>query len=241
MLSNHIDEIDKPGPEIVSPVDPAAEDAVLVVAAKRGNDRAFEILVARHQRRILTVALRFTRLQEDAEDVVQQSFQKAFVHLRKFQGKSSFSTWLTSIVINQARMWLRRSRGAREVSINDSDWNEDTGFRPELSDPGPSPEDNYSQRERTEILCTAIKELTLRTRIAIELRELRELSTRETARLMGLSVGAVKARVFHGRKKLREGLKRYMGAACASERDTSQTLGDARHISQDHVACNACS
>ena len=118
MLSNHIDEIDKPGPEIVSSVDPAAEDAVLVVAAKRGNDQAFEILVGRHRGRIMAVALRFTRLREDAEDVVQQSFQKAFVHLRKFQGKSSFSTWLTSIAINQARMWLRRSRGAREVSIN---------------------------------------------------------------------------------------------------------------------------
>ena len=75
------------------------------------------------------------------------------------------------------------------------------------------------------MLSTAMKELTLPTRTAIELRELRELSTRETARLMGLSVGAVKARVFHGRKKLREGLKRYLGAAWTSESDTPQTLG----------------
>ncbi len=94
------------------------EEAALVLAAKSGDGRAFEILIERYQRRILAVARRFTRIREDAEDIVQQSFQKAFVHLHKFEEKSSFSTWLTRIAINEALMLLRRGRGLREVSIH---------------------------------------------------------------------------------------------------------------------------
>jgi RNA polymerase sigma-70 factor, ECF subfamily len=209
---------------LVPPPDLAAADAMLVVAAKSGDGRAFEILVGRYQQRILAVAMRFTRLREDAEDVVQQSFQKAFVHLHKFEGKSSFSTWLTSIAINEAKMLLRKSRGAREVSIDDAGTSEGTAIGPEISDPSPGPEDRYSQRERKRILFTAMKELTLATRKAIELRDLGELSTRETAQLMGLSVGAVKTRVFHGRKKLRDRLKRYVAGGWTSRRDASATI-----------------
>jgi RNA polymerase sigma-70 factor (ECF subfamily) len=72
----------------------------LVVAVKNGEDRAFEILVNRYKARILSLAFRITRNHEDAQDVTQQSFQNAFVHLQKFQGKSSFPTWLTRIAIN---------------------------------------------------------------------------------------------------------------------------------------------
>jgi RNA polymerase sigma-70 factor, ECF subfamily len=102
------------------------EEAMLVLAAKNGDAHAFEILIRRYQRRILAVAQRFTRIREDAEDVVQQSFQKAFIHLHKFEGKSCFSTWLTRIAINEALMLLRRGRGLREVSIDDTSGNEET-------------------------------------------------------------------------------------------------------------------
>ena len=193
-----------------------ATDAALVAAAKEGHAQAFEILVRRYQRKILAVALSFTRLREDAEDIVQQSFQKAFVHLRKFEGKSSFSTWLTRIAINEGLMLLRRRRGLRELSIDDSS-GKDTAFGLEIADPAPNPEDSYSQREQKRILSAAMDELTLGTRTAIELRELGELSTKETARAMGLSVGAVKARVFHGRRILRERLKHYVGSTWMRE------------------------
>jgi RNA polymerase sigma-70 factor (ECF subfamily) len=93
--------------------------AALVLAAKSGEGHPFEILIERYQRRMLAVARRFARIRGDAEDIVEQSFQKAFVHLRKFEGKSSFSTWVTRIAINEALMWLRRGRGLREVSIDD--------------------------------------------------------------------------------------------------------------------------
>jgi RNA polymerase sigma-70 factor, ECF subfamily len=184
------------------------EEAVLVLAAKNGDAQAFEILIKRSQRRILAVALRFTRIREDAEDVVQQSFQKAFVCLHKFEGKSSFSTWLTRIAINQALMSLRSSRAHREVSINDLGGNHGTEPVLEIPDSREGPESVFLRDERSRILFAALNKLKPGIRTAIELRELGELSTKEAARVMGLSVSAVKARAFHGRRKLHQILKR---------------------------------
>jgi RNA polymerase sigma factor (sigma-70 family) len=92
---------------------------MLVVDAKNGNEQAFELLVKRHLRKILSVALGFTRSQGDAEDIAQRSLQEAFVHLRTLEGKSSFCPWLTRIAINESRIFLRRSRGQREISIDE--------------------------------------------------------------------------------------------------------------------------
>jgi RNA polymerase sigma-70 factor (ECF subfamily) len=170
------------------------EEVALVFAAKRGDGQAFGILV--------------TRIREDAEDVVQQSFQKAFVHLQTFEGKSSFATWLTRIAINEALMSLRRGRGLHEVSIDDSSGHEETALRLDMPDSRIGPEKAFFQDEQSRILSTAMDRLSTKTRAAIELRELGELSTQEAARVMGISVAAVKARVFHGRKKLRQELKR---------------------------------
>jgi RNA polymerase sigma-70 factor, ECF subfamily len=194
-------------------VNPMANDAALVAAAKAGDARAFEILVRRYQRRIHAVALRFTRVREDAEDVVQQSFQKAFVHLCKFEGKSSFSTWLTRIAINEGLMLLRKRRGLREIAIDDSSETEDSDLGSEIPDSATSPENRYLQQEQRRILFAAIMQLNPRTRRAVALRELGELSTEETARALGLSVSAVKTRVFHARRKLREALRLYFESA----------------------------
>ena len=89
----------------------------LVAAAKGGCHAAFEKLVGRYQARVFRVAQRIARSREDAEDVIQQSLQKAFVHLRRFEGRSSFSTWLTRIVLNEALMLARAGRRFRDVSI----------------------------------------------------------------------------------------------------------------------------
>src|SRR6266850_1756987 len=213
-------------------------DMTLVAAAKNENRQAFEILVERHARRIF-FARRMTRTREDAEDVVQQSLQKAFVHLHQFKGKSSFSTWLTRIAINEALILLRKSRGLREVLMNDSTEGKEALFELEIPDSGQSPEDSYSQRERQRILFSALNELPHGMRRAIQLRELDERSTQETARIMGISVNAVKARVFHGRRKLRERLRRFVQPAWISGKDSSRTIGNARQISQHQSACNA--
>jgi len=240
MLSKVVDEIDKAGLGNLSLDGPAAEDAALVVAAQNGDGHAFEILVGRHEQRIFFVARRITRTREDAEDVVQQSFQKAFTHLRKFEGRSAFSTWLTRIAITEALMFLRRGRGLREVLIGDLSGNEETTTSLEVPDSNPDPEAIYSQREWAEMLSLAMNELPPGIRKAIQLRELGERSTEETARIMGISIGAVKTRVFHGRRKLRERLKHFVGSAWTSGRDASRTIGNTTHLSEDRVACNAC-
>ena len=184
----------------------AEEDASLVAAAKAMDTRAFELLVERHERKIFSTAQRITRNRQDAEDVVQQSFQKAFIHLKKFAGDSLFSTWLTRIAINEALMLLRRKRASREVPITQSTTKREAVLLLDFPDSAPNPEHIYLDREQEQVLSAALNKLRPGIRKAIELRELGELSTGETALVMGLSVSAVKGRVFHGRRKLRETL-----------------------------------
>jgi RNA polymerase sigma-70 factor (ECF subfamily) len=240
MLSKVVDEIEEAESEIVSLDDPAAKEGALVAAAKREDSLAFEILVGRYRQRILNIAFRYTRNREDAEDIVQQSFQKAFVHLRQFEGNSSFSTWLTRIAINEALMWLRRKRVSSEMPIQESDKNNETTQALDFPDSGPNPEDGCLQRERQQILSAAINELTPGMRTAIELRELGELSTEETARVMGLSVGAVKSRVFHGRRKLREVLQRYIESTWKYGNRALRKSRKANGISRHQLVCSEC-
>jgi RNA polymerase sigma-70 factor, ECF subfamily len=180
-------------------------DGALVVAAKRDEGQAFEELVLRHKQRILAVAQRITNNREDAEDVAQESFHKAFLHLGAFQHKSRFSTWLTRIAINEAFMLLRRRRGVVEVLPESPD----DGMKSSSEafvDQSPNPEESCWRRERTELLTEAINRLGPNVRSAILLRDIEERSAQETARILGTSVSAVKARVFQGRRKLRGAL-----------------------------------
>lgn len=208
------DRIDKTVAKSVIDFDAKTEDAVLVAAAQNHEMQAFEILVDRYRGRVFRTVQRFRLTQQDAEDAVQQAFQKAFLHLHRFEGKSSFSAWLTRIAINEALMLLRRGRACREVSLEDTDRNE--GNTLEIPDSRLGPEASYSQREQKRILLAAIRELTPGMRTAVELQELKELSARETAGIMGLSVAAVKGRLFHARRKLRKRLKSHWWSDWAS-------------------------
>ena len=217
----------------------AREEYALLAAAKRGDSAAFEILCKQSANTIFHLTRRMMRSTEDAEDVVQESFQLAFIHLKSFNGDSRFSTWLSRIAINAALMKLRKKRQLREMSP-DASVETEPPFWLDVEDQGLNPEQLYAEKERQRILSEAIKDLTPGMRKAIELRELDERSTEETARIMGITVGAVKARVFHGRRKLRERLKLYVGSAWTSGKEASRAIGNTRHISQDQVACNAC-
>jgi RNA polymerase sigma-70 factor, ECF subfamily len=223
-------------PTILYSSDPGA-DEVLVSAAKNGNQRAFELLVERHQQRMLAFARRYTRVREDAEDVVQQTFQKAFIHLNKFQGKSSFSTWLTRIAINESLMLLRHGRALREIPVDDSHDQGGAASAMEIPDASPDPETSYLRRERVRILSDTLGNLRPGLRLAIALHELAELSTEETARRMGISVGAVKTRLFHARRKLREKLSRYMKPNPTHGKNTTG-LGDTTGHTPQHRLCN---
>jgi RNA polymerase sigma-70 factor (ECF subfamily) len=215
-------------------------DVALVAAAKSGNRKAFEVLVKRHEHRIFLVARRMTRTREDAEDVVQQSLQKAFTRLRQFEGRSAFSTWLTRIAITEALMFLRRSRGMREVLIDDLNGNRETATVLEVPDSSPDPEAICSQGEWVEMLSLAMNELPAGQRRAIQLHELDERSSEETARIMGISVGALKGRMFHGRRKLRERLEHIVEPVWTSAKKTPRTIGSTRPVLQDPLPCDAC-
>jgi RNA polymerase sigma-70 factor (ECF subfamily) len=200
----------------------SATDEVLVAAAKMGEERAFETLVSRYTPRMFALVLRYIRMREDAEDVVQQTFQKTFVYLKNFEGKSSFATWLTRIAINEALMCLRKARGLREVSLDDLGGNNEVAPRFDVPDARPDPEATYLQQEETRFLFAAITQLMPRLRSVLELKKLRELSARETAQHTGLSVAAIKSRVFHGRKKLRKHI-RIVGSRRISKRAFQQS------------------
>ena len=180
-------------------------DGTLVAAAKRGDTQAFEELVLRHKQRVLAVAQRITNNREDAEDVTQESFHKAFFHLDAFQERSRFSTWLTRIAMNEAFMLLRRRRGVFEVLPESPD----DGMKSTSEafvDQSPDPEESCWRGERTELLTEAINRLGPNIRSTILLRDIEERSAQETARILGTSISAVKARVFQGRRKLRGAL-----------------------------------
>ena len=188
----------------------SAADEKLVAATRSGDELAFESLFKRHRTKIFALAFRYTGVREDAEDIVQQTFQKAFVHLHKFEGKSSFSTWATRIAINQALMSLRTRRALREVSMDDLGSDEEMPLVSEPADATPDPEINCSQKERARLLTAAMRQLRPAMRRAIYLKEMEELSARETATRMRVSVGTVKARVFRARKQLGKALSRCM-------------------------------
>jgi len=184
---------------------PAAAESQLIAAARSGDGPAFATLVGLYQRRILGLAQRITRNQGDAEDVLQRSLQRAFVHLSEFEGRSSFSSWLTRVAINEALMLLRRRRRLREVFFDSTETDTEDGAPVmQIPDSSLDPEERYSQQEREQILAVAMDELAPGQRAAIQLFELDGFSVKDTARIMDISVEAVKSRLFHGRRRLRK-------------------------------------
>jgi len=176
-------------------------DAALVSATKRGDAHAFEKLVLRHKPRVLAAAQWITKNREDAEDVMQESFHKAYLHLDDFQERSLFSTWLTRIAKNQALMLLRRRRRAFEVSSASPDDGAQS-VSEAFVDASPNPEESCARRECIELLADAINRLSPTIRRTILLRDIEENSLEETAQILGASIPAVKARVSRGRRQL---------------------------------------
>jgi RNA polymerase sigma factor (sigma-70 family) len=176
----------------------------LVAAAKFGQSVAFDVLCERYSPRILRALFRITKSREDAEDALQDSFLNAFVHIAEFDGRSAFSTWLTRIAINCALMILRKKRTSHEISM-DGFGDSDTKSAPwEMPDHAPNPEKRYAQSERENILRGAIRTLRPTIRKVIELQQLQERSMKETAEIIGISVPAAKARLFHAKVALRK-------------------------------------
>src|SRR5712672_4127066 len=186
-----------------------SEELQLVQAAKRGDITAFEQLVKRYDRNVFRIAQHITQHREDAEDVVQDAFLKAYENLGQFQGQSKFYTWLVRIAVNEALMKLRRRRPERTVSLDEDVKTEDDSVPREVADWSPNPEQMYNQAELKEILSKTIQGLPPSFRTVFVLRDVEGLSTEETAEALELSIPAVKSRLLRARLQLRERLSRY--------------------------------
>jgi RNA polymerase sigma-70 factor (ECF subfamily) len=193
-------------------------DVALVSSARGGDVKAFETLVQKYDRQIFRIAQHITQNREDAQDVVQDAFLKAYEKLDQFQGNSKFYTWLVRIAVNESLMRLRKRRTGKMVSIDEDIETEEGSVPRDLADWSPNPEQNYDQAELAEILRKTIQGLPHGFRIVFVLRDVDGLSTEETAETLGLSVPAVKSRLLRARLQLRERLSRYFRKKKAGEK-----------------------
>ncbi|HEY7209488.1 MAG TPA: RNA polymerase sigma factor [Bryobacteraceae bacterium] len=186
----------------------AFDESALVARAKAGDAAAFSELVEHYDRRVFRMAKQITQNDDDAEDVLQEAFLKAYTHLDDFQGNSKFYTWIVRIAVNEALMKLRKRRADRSVPLDEPiDTGEDEVAR-EIAVWDDNPEDVYSREELTEILDEAVQSLKPAYRTVFVLRDIEELSIEETAEALGLSISAVKSRLLRARLQLREKLTR---------------------------------
>jgi RNA polymerase sigma-70 factor, ECF subfamily len=184
--------------------DHAATDEALVAAAKLGDHPAFLELWRRHSNRVFKTAYGITGKREDAEDVIQDAWLKAYLHLNTFDGRAKFATWLTRIAINTSLMILRRKRSHPETSMEILDG--DTWLHRDVEDQAKNVEELYAKHESVERLRREICCLRPALRIVAEIHQSNDSSIKEVAELAGLSVAATKSRLVRARKILRKAL-----------------------------------
>jgi RNA polymerase sigma-70 factor, ECF subfamily len=185
-----------------------ADEGELVSRAQSGDNEAFAELVRRYQNKIYRLARNITQSNEDAEDVLQETFLKAYSHLEGFQRNSKFYTWIVRIAVNESLMKLRKRKSDRTVPLDEPlDTGEESMAR-EIAVWEDNPEERYSREEMQEILDEAVESLKPDFRTVFVLRDIEELSTEETAEALHISIPAVKSRLLRARLALREKLTR---------------------------------
>lgn len=192
-------------------VDASLNSIELSLDALRSGDRSeFAKLVEEYSEPIYRLALRITNREEDAEDVLQETFIKAMRSIVTFEGRSSLSTWLYRIAVNEALMILRKTGKHNTVSMDQSQYDDDDIAEPkEFSDWCCLPEDELLSSEGRNRMDIAIQELPENLRVVFLLRDIQDLSIQETAEALGLSISNVKTRLLRARLKLRESLSMY--------------------------------
>lgn len=182
----------------------AGVDSELVQQAIACDPVAQEQLYRMCTPKLYRSAFAVLRNKEDAEDAVQDTWFRAYNHMKSFQGRSSFSTWMTRIVLNSALMILRKKRSEREASGYDLGEAETNSVNLQRCDISDNPELIYGKQQRRSLLGLAVASLSPRLRRVLQTGQLRELSLKETARVLGISVNAVKAQLFLARAALRK-------------------------------------
>ncbi len=191
-------------------------DQAFLEALRMGDKKAFAILVETNSEAIYRVALRMLNDPEDAEDILQETFIKAYRSLPNFEGRSQLSTWLYRIAVNEALMMIRK-RKLDTISIN-QDYETDEGdFIPQqIVDWCCLPEKELINNESRQQISWAIKKLSPSNRAVFILRDLSGLSTRDTAEVLDISEAAVKTRLLRSRLEMREHLSSYYAGRIAA-------------------------
>jgi len=197
----------RPTQNEIRPEDP---DLEFVKKVKAGETDAFEHLVRSHTQRVFRTLCGLLGSPEEARDATQDTFLKAFEHIERFEGRSKFSTWLTSIAVNTGTEILRRRRPIDSLDVDESE----DGFRPrQVHSWVDNPEESLAKSQRDEIVRRGVLRLPEKYRAALLLRDINQLSTEDTADALGLSLAATKARILRGRLMLREALAPHFSKA----------------------------
>ena len=194
------------------------DDKTLVLKTIDGDETAFETLVRRYKRMVVALIRRLTLNTEDAEDLTQQAFMKAFINLSTFRFSCSFSSWLVSIAINEARMWSRKHRRWREVQMMSAATQHQLPVPHDVPDHRQDVESHYLQRERMEFLWKELDRLPPATRAAFDLCDLKQLPTVDAAICLGVTVSALKSRRSRGRARLRRRLEPHLSGCCVAQK-----------------------
>ncbi|CAH1085475.1 RNA polymerase sigma factor RpoE [Candidatus Nitrotoga sp. 1052] len=188
-------------------------DQQLVDRAQRGDKHAFELLVAKYQRRLARLISRFVRDSVEVEDVTQEAFIKAYRALPTFRGESAFYTWLYRIGINTAKNHLqtlkRRTPTTTIFDAEESEGFEDAGLLHEVS----TPENELMSKQVVDVVNSSLQELPDDLRTALTLREIEELSYEEIAAAMNCPVGTVRSRIFRAREAIATNLRPLLGTS----------------------------
>ena len=192
------------------PKSPVPEEAALVARARRGDLGAYDDLIKRYQERIYATIYHMTSNHEDANDLAQESFIKAYQALKSFKGGSSFYTWLYRIAVNKTINFLKQRKNRQHLSLNDLDFN--TEHDPDLvaliSEKTPRREAGLTELQ--EKLNAALLKLSEPHRLVVVLHDVQGMSHEEIAKVMDCNIGTVRSRLFYARQQLQAMLADYL-------------------------------
>ncbi|MDE3068498.1 MAG: sigma-70 family RNA polymerase sigma factor [Verrucomicrobiota bacterium] len=200
----------EPAPRQDSDAPEPADEHDLVRRARRGELEAYDELVKRYQERIYATIYHMTSNHEDANDLAQESFIKAFQALKSFKGGSSFYTWLYRIAVNKTINFLKQRRNRPHMSLNDLDFNaeHDPDLVSLVSDK--TPRRDAALAELQEKLNAALMKLSESHRLAVVLHDVQGMAHEEIAEVMGCNIGTVRSRLFYARQQLQAHLSEYL-------------------------------
>ena len=182
-------------------------DLSLVKRVKKGDYRAFDLLVLKYQSRVIATAFKFVKEKQLAEDIAQEAFIKSYKSIDSFREESSFYTWVYRITVNTAKNYLLSSKRRDEVVI--SDLSQDDSFYPEKLDVD-SPQEILKASELRDLIFETLSSLGEETRTALSLREFDGLSYEQIAEIVQCPVGTVRSRIFRGREVIEEVVGKHM-------------------------------